>query len=287
MFSWSTTRHKADIRLKNLFIRTITGAVFVAAIVLSALWQPLVFALLFLPVSLIGLWEYQRLIRQAQDFSIPWLSMSTGLLIYGIIGAFALNYIEGKFLWLILPLILLQSSKHVFLPRQEALQRISTDITGNLLVVIPLALLNIYLDPQSIPGYHTPWFVLGMFAILWTHDTFAYITGSLFGKNPLFMEISPNKTWEGTIGGAGFAFIAAYIIAIFSPELETWHWLVIALIISVFGTIGDLAESLLKRSANVKDSGKVFPGHGGMLDRFDSVLFVSPIVLAFIIIILT
>ncbi len=104
----------------------------------------------------------------------------------------------------------------------------------------------------------------------------------MFGHHPLNKEISPKKTWEGSIGGFGFAIIAAYIISVFSPELETWHWIIIALIVTVFGTIGDLAESLLKRRAGVKDSGNLLPGHGGILDRFDSVFFVSPLVYIFI-----
>jgi len=160
----------------------------------------------------------------------------------------------------------------------------AVDIAGIAFVVLPLALLNILLNPFGIPDYHTAWFVLGMFVILWTHDTFAYLCGSLFGKHPLYRKISPKKTWEGSIGGFGFALVSAYIISIFLPELELWQWLAIAFVIAVFGTIGDLIESLLKRRASVKDSGKLLPGHGGILDRFDSVLFVSPIVLVIILI---
>ena len=117
-----------------------------------------------------------------------------------------------------------------------------------------------------------------MFTILWTHDTFAYLTGSMFGKHPLYRRISPKKTWEGSIGGFGFAIIAAYVISIFAPVLSMWQWMCFAVIITVIGTVGDLAESWLKRKAGVKDSGTILPGHGGVLDRFDSVLLVSPII---------
>jgi phosphatidate cytidylyltransferase len=268
--------------LKNLIIRTITGGFFVAAIIFGAIWSPQLFAIIFLLVTMAGMWEFQRLVNPDLRFIdiIPFLLH--GLIIYSIITLYSLTILEAKFLWLILPVIVLQSSIQVIATKKDPLVRITSDISGFAFVLIPLAILNIYLNPAIIPGYHTAWFVLGMFVILWTHDTFAYLTGSFFGKHPLFKAISPKKTWEGSIGGLGFALIAAYIISIFSPELESWHWFLIALIIAVFGTIGDLAESLLKRRAGVKDSGKLLPGHGGILDRFDSVLFVSPIILVII-----
>ncbi len=268
--------------MKNLIIRTITGGFFVAAIMASAILSPQVFALIFLLVTLAGLWEFQQLCRENISFiqAIPILVHAA--IIYTIISLYSLTYLEVKYLWLILPVIIIQSSIQVLSGKDEALKRIAADISGIALVVIPLALLNIFLNPMAIPEYHTPWFLLGMFVILWTHDTFAYLSGSLFGKHPLNKAISPKKTWEGSIGGFGFALIAAYIISVFSPELETWHWFCIAAVITVFGTIGDLAESLMKRQAGVKDSGKLLPGHGGILDRFDSVLFVSPIVLTII-----
>lgn len=268
--------------MKNLIIRTITGGIFVATIMASAIWSPQLFAIIFLLITLAGVWEFQRLCRPKLTLLNAIPILISGGIIYSITALYSLTFIEIKFLWLILPLIIIQVSIQVLSGKENALKRIATDINSIALVVIPLALLNIFLNPQAIPGYHTPWLLLGMFVILWTHDTFAYLTGSMFGKHPLYKAISPKKTWEGSIGGFGFALIAAYIISVFSPELETWHWFSIALIITVFGTIGDLAESLLKRQADVKDSGKLLPGHGGILDRFDSVLFVSPIVLTII-----
>ena len=264
--------------MKNLIIRTITGGIFVTAIMASAIWSPLVFAGLFLIVTAYGVWEFQRLVKKDIDLVSALPVLISGILIYFIITLYALSYIDVDYLWLILAVAVVHSSVMVFAGRREALTRMASDISSIAYVVMPLAILNLFLNPQAIPGYHTPWFLLGMFVILWTHDTFAYLTGSMFGHHPLNKEISPKKTWEGSIGGFGFAIIAAYIISVFSPELETWHWIIIALIVTVFGTIGDLAESLLKRRAGVKDSGNLLPGHGGILDRFDSVFFVSPLV---------
>lgn len=254
-----------------------------AAIITAAIWSPLSFAALFFLVTAISIWEYQHLLWPGSHAPYIWLPMTSGLVIYTLIAYYALGWFELEYLWLILPVIILHASILVFSVKEIALRRIAGDLSGIMFIVFPYALLNLYLNPAGIPEYHTAWFVLGMFVILWTHDTFAYLTGSLFGKHPLYREISPKKTWEGSIGGFGFSLVAAYIISIFSPEMQSFHWFVIALVIAIFGTIGDLAESLLKRRANVKDSGTILPGHGGILDRFDSVLFVSPIVLVIII----
>ncbi len=280
------TKHHTKLPdVKNLIIRTITGAVFVAAIMASAIWSPTAFSLLFLLMTILGLAEFQRLVIPDAKFidALPgWL---TGFIVYTFIALYAnptALKTDARFLWLILPVIMISASVNVFSGKEKAIRRIAADLSGLAFVVIPLAMLNLLLNPLIIPGYHTAWLVLGMFIILWTHDTFAYLSGSLFGKHPLYKAISPKKSWEGSIGGFGFAIIAAYIISIFSPELDVWQWMVIALIITVFGTIGDLAESLLKRKAGVKDSGRLLPGHGGILDRVDSILFVSPIVFVFI-----
>jgi phosphatidate cytidylyltransferase len=117
---------------------------------------------------------------------------------------------------------------------------------------------------------------------MWSNDSGAYIVGSLLGKHKLFERISPKKTWEGFIGGALFTLLAAWIISKFLHELSLIHWLVVGTITFTCGTFGDLIESQLKRSANMKDSGKILPGHGGILDRFDSILFSAPIVFVYL-----
>ncbi|MFT5252050.1 MAG: phosphatidate cytidylyltransferase, partial [Flavobacteriales bacterium] len=135
---------------------------------------------------------------------------------------------------------------------------------------------------------YNPKIIIGLFVIIWTNDTFAYIVGKSVGKNKLFERISPKKTIEGFIGGVAFAVFAGYLISKlyirpnpnFSPK-SIVIWTTIALLAGVFGTIGDLIESKFKRIAGVKDSGKIMPGHGGILDRLDSVIFVAPIVFLF------
>ncbi len=129
----------------------------------------------------------------------------------------------------------------------------------------------------NFKGFYEPSIILGCFILIWVNDSFAYIVGKSFGKQKLFYSISPHKTVEGFLGGLLFCCISASIVSRYIDEtLTTPNWLIIAIIISVFGTLGDLIESKLKRESNVKDSGKIIPGHGGILDRLDSIIFASP-----------
>ncbi len=141
--------------------------------------------------------------------------------------------------------------------------------------------------PFGIKGYN-PKIILSIFIIIWTNDTFAYIVGKSIGKNKLFEKISPKKTIEGFLGGMIFCVLAAFIISkyYFKPsashqEMSLFIWIITAIIIAIFSTLGDLIESKFKRIAGVKDSGKIMPGHGGILDRLDSIIFVSPFVYLF------
>ncbi|WP_264563688.1 phosphatidate cytidylyltransferase [Flavobacterium sp. N3904] len=137
--------------------------------------------------------------------------------------------------------------------------------------------------PFGIKGYN-PNILISIFILIWTNDTFAYLVGKSIGKHKLFERISPKKTIEGFLGGIGFAILASYFISkyfLMLPEKNTFIWITIALIVGIFGTIGDLVESKFKRISEKKDSGNIMPGHGGILDRLDSVIFVAPIVFLF------
>lgn len=118
--------------------------------------------------------------------------------------------------------------------------------------------------------------------MLWASDTGAYLAGRTFGKTKLFERHSPKKTWEGSFGGLIISGLAAFILSRFFPGIETWQWLISSVIIVVFGTYGDLTESMLKRSYHIKDSGNIMPGHGGFLDRFDGLLLAAPLVYLFL-----
>lgn len=127
-----------------------------------------------------------------------------------------------------------------------------------------------------------PIVLLSSFILVWVNDSFAYLVGKNFGRHKLFESISPKKTIEGFLGGLFFSFITSYFIATFTETLTMVHWLILSLIISVFGTLGDLVESKFKRQSNVKDSGNIMPGHGGLLDRLDSIIFAAPFIYLFL-----
>jgi phosphatidate cytidylyltransferase len=127
-------------------------------------------------------------------------------------------------------------------------------------------------------GDYNPWLVMAFFAMVWVNDTGAYLVGVTIGKRRLFPRISPKKSWEGFIGGVLFTIGLSYGISLYIDGYPMFLWLVAGLVVSVFGTMGDLTESMLKRAMDVKDSGSILPGHGGVLDRFDAVTFAAPLV---------
>ncbi|GAI59219.1 unnamed protein product, partial [marine sediment metagenome] len=124
--------------------------------------------------------------------------------------------------------------------------------------------------------------LLGFFILFWVSDTAAYLFGVSFGKHRLFKRISPRKSWEGLLGGAFIALITAYLLSLYFKDLRLPDWIIIAFIVVIIGTFGDLVESMYKRSLGLKDSGRILPGHGGILDRFDGVLLASPIVFTYL-----
>ena len=138
----------------------------------------------------------------------------------------------------------------------------------------PLSLMNQILEMGEWST--TRYILLALFVCIWANDSGAYCVGSLIGKHKMIPRVSPGKSWEGLVGGFIFSLIAGYIFSIFVKEYSLLQWLIIAFTISVFGTLGDLVESMIKRSVGVKDSGKFLPGHGGVLDRFDSILLATP-----------
>lgn len=138
---------------------------------------------------------------------------------------------------------------------------------------LPIAFLS---SLASFDSYYQPHRVMGLLALVWTNDTFAYFIGSKLGRRKIFERISPKKTWEGTIGGALLTLVMAWLLGRYVPDFNPAQWLALGAVVAVLGTLGDLVESMLKRSVAVKDSGGLLPGHGGLLDRFDAFLFVLP-----------
>ena len=151
---------------------------------------------------------------------------------------------------------------------------------GIIYAVLPFALLNqVPYQPGILDGKnYEPMLVLGIIFLIWSNDTFAYLGGSLFGKNKMIERVSPGKTWEGTIIGVLITFGLSFLFNILIFDFNDYTWMILGIVVPILATIGDLVESKLKREAGVKDSGSIMPGHGGVLDRFDSLIFVSPFV---------
>jgi phosphatidate cytidylyltransferase len=272
--------------VKNLITRTITGAIFVALIIGSLIAHPFAFTGVIYLIMLACLLEFFRLANHNEVYPQKITILITGSVLYIIPSLVALELISPLYLAFLPVLIMIFFVTEFFRNKPNALQNLAFSILPMVYISIPLAML-VFLTGPLVTGNNPHWHIaFGFFIILWSDDTFAYLTGILIGKHKLFEKISPKKTWEGSIGGLIFGLISAYILSVFFTELSTLEWLGAALVIAVTGTLGDLSESLLKRKFNVKDSGTLLPGHGGVLDRFDSVLFSAPALFCYLVILI-
>ncbi len=271
------------MRLNNLLARTLTGAIFVGAIVGSLMFSPLVFACLFLGIALLAIHEFYRLLNSVKGIKVQIFAGSiAAAVLYISLAVVALGFAEPSSLLINLlwpPLLFIVE---LYQKNENPVSNIAYTFLGLAYVVAPLALLNFFFLPLSAEGEHYYGFLLGFFVILWSYDSFAYLTGMLIGRHRLFPRISPKKSWEGAIGGFVFGLLAAWILSGFFPEFDLFTWIIAALLIMIFGTFGDLSESMIKRSLDIKDSGNLLPGHGGLLDRFDAALLAAPAVFVFI-----
>lgn len=259
--------------MKNLLIRTITGILFVV-IIIGAIHNPYTNLALFLIVAMLCVWEFNILFNKHnhKPYIVPGLILS--LLIYSSLTInmyFDISYSQSL---IIIPAFILFLGFSLLSKRDNTIISLCITLFGACYFTVPVILFA--LIPYSIDNIYSARLLLGFFILLWSYDTFAYLTGMLIGKHLLFKRISPKKTWEGFAGGIIFSLLSAYIISLFLDELIWIHWLILSVIISLFGTLGDLIASIIKRSVNAKDSGKIITGHGGVIDRFDSFMLAAP-----------
>jgi len=262
--------------LNNFTTRTITGVLFVICIIGSVVLSHWVFAALFLLVSLAGFVEYAKIVRMGKIYPHRLSGLFFATILYASFVLWEFGAIGSNLLllnFMILPMVLI-----VELYRKSATPFLnaSASILGLMWVVLPLALLSGFINHADGPGWINSGALLGFFLILWMYDSGAYIFGSMFGRHRMIEHISPKKSWEGFLGGSLIGLLTAYLISASFVEFSLMQWMMIALLIIVFGTFGDLVESMLKRSTGVKDSGSILPGHGGILDRFDAVFLAAP-----------
>lgn len=268
--------------MKNNFIqRAITGVIFVGVLVGGILWGPISFSLLFALISALTIHEFGTIVSKQQDVEInkP-ICMLAGIFLF--FGFAYLGVMPGQtevlipYLFLIIYLLV----SELYLKKKNPLNNWAYAMMSQIYIALSFAMLNVlaYHSTGTSPYnvQYNPILPLSIFIFTWINDTGAYCTGMLFGKHRLFERISPKKSWEGSIGGGIFSVIAAIVMAHFFPFMALGIWIGLALTVVVFGTLGDLTESLLKRTLGIKDSGNILPGHGGMLDRFDSTLMAVP-----------
>ena len=265
--------------MNNFLLRTITGIFFVGIVVSSIIFNPLFFACLFFCVTLLGLYEFYKLLQKGGRTPQIGLGLVSGGLLFAGLAAVANKWIDAKWLFTLLPVISISFISELYRNKSSPFENVALTLLGVFYIALPFGLMNFF----YLPGLHYTFIILlGYFVILWINDTFAYLFGSAFGKHRLFERISPRKSWEGSIGGALVSIIAAGLFAEFDHSLSLIQWIIITVIIIISGTLGDLVESLLKRSLNCKDSGTLLPGHGGILDRFDAVLISAPLIFVYI-----
>jgi len=266
--------------MKELITRAISALLYAILLIGSMYWQNALLVVIFL-FGLVCLMEFNRLIKLKSI--IPFIIFT--VLYFGF-WYWCMKHSSDKgtneatqILLVITIFVNLFLIKDLFaekkIPLFESKRYIATTFYLSSGFIFILLIAN-YLNP------FTPLLLLGSVLLVWVNDTFAYLIGKNFGRQKLFPRISPKKTVEGFLGGLFFSCVSSYFIAEYTNTLDFTSWLILAIIVSVFGTLGDLIESKFKRQANVKDSGVIMPGHGGLLDRLDSIIFAAPFIYLFL-----
>jgi phosphatidate cytidylyltransferase len=268
--------------VSKLAVRTLTGIVFVAVIT-GAIWGGVyTFLTLFLLVMAGSLWEFLSIFNNAEIPVARIETLAVGSLLYLLTAGSLLEFYPPQYLWGTVPLILMVLIIELFRNNKAPYQNIALSLLGLLYITGSYLLLaHVALFPSD---YHT-YFLLSFFLLIWTNDTFAYLIGRFLGRTPLFPRISPKKTWEGTMGGLACTIGVGYLLAEYLHINYQFDWLIGALIVTIFGTLGDLLISMLKRQYDLDDAGSLLPGHGGLLDRFDGVMLVVPFWFSYIVLI--
>lgn len=271
--------------MKNLIIRSITGIIFVTAIVVCFM-RPVAMEFLFAIVTGLSIWEYCGLVNNVKGVQVNrFISTIAGVYFFLAVGGFCSGVVPtgAVFIPYLLTIVYLFISE-LYAKTDNAINDWAHTMLGQMYIALPFSTVNVLAFNATPDGgiaynYIVP---LCVFIFLWANDTGAYCSGSLLGRHKLLPRISPGKSWEGSVGGAIIVLAVAYLVGWYDNShnaeatLTTLQWMGLGLVVVVFGTWGDLVESLFKRTLGIKDSGNILPGHGGMLDRFDSSLMAMP-----------
>jgi len=266
--------------MKETLIRAFSGLLYVLLLI-GCLYNEYLLVALFFLFGIISLAEFKKLIELKSI--IPYIIF---VILYTVFAYWqlALNN-DNKLDEIKQILMVITIFVELFLIKDLFSEKTIPLFSSKRFILTTFYISSAFIFLSLIANYykvHNPSILLGTFILIWVNDSFAYLVGKNFGKQKLFEKISPKKTVEGFLGGLFFSTIASYFIATFTQTLSFTNWLILSIIISVFGTLGDLIESKFKRQAKVKDSGTIMPGHGGLLDRLDSIIFAAPFIYLFL-----
>ncbi|GHU63598.1 phosphatidate cytidylyltransferase [Bacteroidia bacterium] len=269
---------KQPFKENILVTRLLTGIAYVGIVILSIIWNIYSFLALFSIVTVLCLREFYGLLNTHKHLGInAYFHCIGGLVLFVATFLFSSGQFGYRIFFIYLVYVVATLILELYAKKTDPIGRLASVFFGQCYIAIPLSLLN-FIVFHGIGGETTVYsriLILSLFIFLWMNDTGAYLIGVTFGKHRLFERISPKKSWEGFFGGLVFALLSAWVFALLRPEIPMYHWMGLSLVVVIFGTWGDLVESMIKRALDVKDSGHSLPGHGGFLDRFDSLLLAA------------
>jgi len=265
--------------LKNLVTRTFTGILFVVATVLSILWHELTFVLFFFSVMILCILEYHVLLRKVHGKPLIGWEIVLSILLYAGSWLYFKKLLPISAIGIVIPVFYLVFITELYRRKKRVVQNLAMTFLPVIHIALPMSL---FLGIAYLSGAYDYKVVLAVLIFTWAYDTFAYVFGILFGKNKIAPKISPKKSWEGLVGGFLSSAAISLLLAHFWPVLSPATWITMSLLVSFGATFGDFVESMIKRAADVKDSGNVLPGHGGVFDRFDGFVFAIPFVFSYL-----
>jgi phosphatidate cytidylyltransferase len=261
--------------LSNLVQRTITGIIFLVVVVGAIAIGKISFFVLFTLIIIGAMYEFYTLAEKKKFKPLKIYGIVIGLLVFAANYFYINNLVSAKIFLAIIPVVLSVFIIELYRKSEYVFVNIGFTLLGVLYIAVPFSFANYIVISDGLE--YSSHLLLGFLFLMWSFDTLAYVFGVSFGKHRLFERVSPKKSWEGFVGGLLSSIGVAYVISLFFTELSFLNWAVLSVIVSVFGTYGDLVESAFKRNIDEKDSGSILPGHGGILDRFDAVFFTLPL----------
>ncbi|OFY67233.1 MAG: hypothetical protein A3H98_01385 [Bacteroidetes bacterium RIFCSPLOWO2_02_FULL_36_8] len=262
--------------------RIFSGIAFGVIMIASIWYSEWSYLIIFGLLTGLGIYEFYSLLANQDIHPSKVTGIIIGLAWYALVFLYVKNSETSSYLILLLLLLPLLAIPELY-RKQHGSFRNFLGLTGGIIYLAGgFSALHFIAYASGNYSYET---ILGFIFLQWSADTFAYFSGALFGKHKLFERISPKKTWEGSVGGAVMTILISFILSKYILFYSTMDWIIISILVVIFGAYGDLCESMLKRNLNIKDSGTLIPGHGGILDRFDGLLFSAPAVAAYLLLV--